>query len=117
MPPPCQAIATMSTGDVPLAHDQIALAKAFHVFTHTINNAHKLVADGHRHRNGFLRPGIPVVDVQVRATDRCFQHSNQHVVAADFWNRNVLEPETRLRFGFDNRLHRLLHDRKARRIS
>src|SRR5436190_2514096 len=113
MTPPGQAIATMSTGNVPLAHDQIALAKTLDVIAHAIYNAHKLVADGHRHRNRFLRPGVPVVDVQVRATNRCLQDADEHVIAADFWNRNLLEPETRVRFCFDNRFHRPLHDRKV----
>src|SRR5215212_7401689 len=72
MTPPCQAIATMSTRDVPLAHDQIALAKAFHVFTHVIYNAHKLVADGHRHWNRFLCPRIPVINVHVGPADGRF---------------------------------------------
>jgi hypothetical protein len=50
--------------------------------------------------------------VQVRAADGRFQHANQHIVAADLWDGNILEPQTRLGSGFDNRLHRRLHDSK-----
>ena len=44
----------------------------------------------------FCAQCVPVVDVHVRATDRRLQHADQHVIAADFWNRNILEPQTRL---------------------
>jgi hypothetical protein len=47
--------------------------------------------------------------VHVRATDGCLQDADEYIIAADSWNRNLLEPEARLRFGFDNCLHRLLH--------
>src|SRR6267154_6050121 len=112
MTPPGQAIATMSTGDVPLAHYQIAFAKAFHVFTHTVYNAHKLVADGHRHGNRFLRPRIPVINVYVGPADGRFQHANEHVIATNFWNRNFLEPQTGFSLGLHDGLHRLLHNGK-----
>ena len=112
MTPSGQAIAAMSAGDVTLADDQIAAGETFYVIADAIDNADKLVADRHRHRNRFLRPGIPVVDVHVGPADRRFQDANQHVVAADFWNRNFLQPEPRLGFGFHDRFHRLLHERK-----
>ena len=102
----------MSTGDVSLAHHEIAARKSFHVVTDSINDTGKLVTDGHRHWNGFLRPVIPVVDVHVGAADRRLQHPDQHVIAANFWNRNVLQPQTRLAFGLHNRLHHFLHEEK-----
>src|SRR5437870_6573723 len=106
MPPSGEAIPTMPAGDVTLGNDEIAAGEPFYVLAHAIDNADKLMANDHRHRNRFLRPGIPVVDVHVRATDGCFQHANQHIVAADLWNRNLFEPKTGLCFRFDNRLHR-----------
>jgi len=82
----------MSTGDVTFADDEVAFCESFDVIAYAINNTHKLVTDCDRHWNCFLRPSVPVVDVQVGAADGCFQHANQHVVAANFWNRNFLEP-------------------------
>ena len=96
MPPPGEAIAAMSAGDVSLADDEIASRKSFHVVTDRINDADKFVTDGHRHWNRFLRPGVPVVNVHVGTADRRLQHADQHVIAANFWNRNFLEPQTRL---------------------
>src|SRR5256886_7435863 len=114
--PPGQAIPTMSTGDVSLAHYEIAAREAFHVIADSINDADKLVADRHRHRDRLLRPSVPVIDVHVSATDRCFQHADEHVVAADFWNWNFLEPETGLGFGFHNGLHCLQHEWKLSKV-
>src|SRR5882762_142275 len=109
MPPSREAIPAVSTGNVSLAHDEIPARKSFHVFTDSVNDTGKLVTDGHRHWNGFLRPFIPVVDMHVGATDRRLQHPDQHLVTADFWDRNILEPKASLCFCFNNSLHGL-HD-------
>jgi hypothetical protein len=106
---PGEAIATMSTGDVTLADDQVAFCKTFDVIAYAINNADKLMADYHRHRNRFLRPNVPVVDMHIGATDGRFQDPDQHFITADFWNRNILEPKAGLCFCFYNSLHGL-HD-------
>src|SRR4029077_8972579 len=81
----CKAIAAVSARDVTLTDDQVAFCKTFYVIAYQIDNADKLMANDHRHPNHLLRPSVPVVDVQVRATYGCFQHSDQHVIAADFW--------------------------------
>src|SRR5215471_8954142 len=112
MTPSGQTIAAMSAGDVPFAHDEIAAGKALHVITDRINHTSELMTDRHRYWNGFLRPLIPVVDVHIGTADRRFQHPDQHVIAASFWNRNVLQPETRLAFGLHDRLHHFLHEQK-----
>jgi hypothetical protein len=112
MPPSRQTIAAVSTCDVSLAHNEIPARKSSHVITDSINDAGKLMTNGHRHWNCFLRPVIPIVDVHVSAADRRLQHSDQHVVTASFWNRNILKPEARLGFRLHNCLHRRLHDSK-----
>src|SRR5262245_19244693 len=63
MTPPGQTIATMSAGDVAFADDQIALRESFDVIAHAIDNADKFMANYHWHRDRFLRPGVPVIDV------------------------------------------------------
>ena len=115
MPPPGEAIATMPAGDVTLGNDEIAAGEPFYMLADAIDDTDKLMPDDHRHRNCFLRPGIPVVDVHVRAADGRFQNADQHIVPADFWNGNLFEPQTRLGPCFDNRFHRRLHDNKTRR--
>src|SRR5881397_3462912 len=66
MAPTRKAIATMTTGDVTLTHNEIALSIAFHLIAHAIRNTDKFMPNGHRHRNRFLRPRVPIIDVDVR---------------------------------------------------
>src|SRR5205823_13593137 len=100
-----EAIATMSTGDVPLAYHEIALRESFHMIAYIVDNADELMADRHGNRDRFLRPRIPVVDMNVSPTDRRFQNANEHLVAVDFRNRNFFEPQPRLGFGLHDGLH------------
>src|SRR5207253_11358639 len=51
--PSRKAIATMSTGDVPLAYHEIALCESFHMIAYIVDNANKLVTDCHWHRDCF----------------------------------------------------------------
>src|SRR5258708_18405053 len=107
-----ETIAAMSARDVPFADDEIAFRKTFHVIAGKIDNSNKFVSDGHRHGNRLLRPRVPVVNVDVRSTDRCLQNADENVVAADFWNWNCFEPKSRLGLSLNDGLHRLLHKSK-----
>src|SRR4029077_6097843 len=100
---------TVPTGDVSLAYYEIAARKTFHVIANSIENADELVTDRHWHRNRLLRPGVPIVDVNVSAADGSFQHPDEHVITVHFRNRNFLEPQPGLRLGLHNGLHHLLH--------
>src|SRR5262249_39056030 len=88
------------------------LRESFHVIAHAIDNSDKFMANYHRHRDRFLCPGVPVVDVHVRAADGCFQYADQRIVVADLWNGNFLEPQTGLGFCLHDGLHHFLHNRK-----
>ncbi len=70
----------------------------------------EFVTDHHRHRNGLLRPLIPVPDMHVRAADRRFLHPDQHVVRADFRHRHVLHPEADFGLRLDQCFHHVGHD-------
>ena len=92
MTPPGQTIAAMPARDVTFAYDKIAARETFHVLTDKIDNADKFVADGHRHGDRFLRPGVPIIYVDVGPADRRLRHADEHIVCADIGNRNLLEP-------------------------
>ena len=112
-PPPRQAIATMSTRTVPLAHHQIALGKSFHVISDSVDNADKLVANCHRNRNRFLSPCVPVVNVNVRSADLRFQNAGLvHTISTGFRDTNFSPPQSGLCLGLHDGLHHLLHDWK-----
>ncbi len=69
----------------------------------------ELVAGDHRHGDRLLRPGVPVVDVHVRAADGVLEHADEHVVHADLGAGDFFEPQAGLGAAFDEGLHRL-HD-------
>src|SRR5438094_10084747 len=70
MPPSGEAITAMSAGDVTLGNDEIAAGERFYVLAHAINNAAKLMANDQRDRNRLSRPRLPIVQEQVRPTER-----------------------------------------------
>src|SRR4030095_11430292 len=72
MTPPRQAIATMSTRYVSFPHHEIALGKSFYMIAHVVDNADKLMANSHRNGYRFLRPLVPVVNVNIGPADRRF---------------------------------------------
>src|SRR4030095_11256753 len=82
------------------------------MITDIIDHANKLMTNCHWYRNRFLRPCVPVVNVHIGSTDRRFQDANEHVIATDFRNRNVLKPQCRLGLGFHDGFHHLLHEGK-----
>jgi hypothetical protein len=102
----------MSARDVTLADNEIAAREPFHVIADKIDNADKFVADRHRHRDRFLRPGVPVIYVDVGAADGRFHDADEHIICADFGNRNFLEPQARFGAVFHHGLHHFLHDRR-----
>src|SRR5438270_13159747 len=95
-----ETVAAMSAGDVAFADDEITFGKAFHVIADKIDNPHKLVANGHRDGDRFLGPGIPVIYMYVGAADRRLDDADEHVVAGDLGNRDLLEPQARSRLRF-----------------
>lgn len=58
------------------------------------NLADKLMPYQHRDRNGFLRPGISVVTMQVGLAARRSLDLDQHVVDTDFRDRNFIESKS-----------------------
>src|SRR5947209_18160211 len=63
--------------------DDIAGKKIGHIGTHFDNLAHELMPDRHRYRNGFPRPLVPIVNVNVRAADARLADLDQHIVNAN----------------------------------
>ena len=61
----------------------------------------ELVPNDQRHGNGPLRPGIPLVDVQVGAADAGAVDANQNIIDADRRLRHIGQPQTRLGPAFD----------------
>ena len=69
VPPPGQAVAAASADDVALAADEVAGREIGDVGASLHDAAHELVADDERRLDRPRRPGVPRLDVQVRAAD------------------------------------------------
>ncbi len=96
MPPPGQAIAAAAADHVAFAAHQIARVEIADVGAHLHDLADKLVADRHRHRNGALRPLVPIVDMNIGAADAGALYADQDIVDADRRLGNLFEPQARL---------------------
>ena len=96
MAPAGQTITAAAAHHVTFAAHQIAYVKIGDVRPQLDNLSDKFVADRHRHRNGALRPFIPVVDVNVGTANAGATHANQNIVDADARLRNLFEPQTGL---------------------
>jgi hypothetical protein len=100
-----EAVAAATADDVALGADDLAGMEVVHVGADGDDLADELMPDDHRHRNGLLRPGVPFVDVQVGAADAGFADLDEDIIDADLRLRDILEPESALRFGFDECFH------------
>src|SRR2546428_13775755 len=105
MAPASQAIAAMAADQMPFAGDEIAGLEVFDVAAHRRYGAHKFMADDHRWTNRLLRPGIPLIDVYIRAADGCFKDFDQNIIDARLRNGDFLQHQTRGGGLFDNSAH------------
>jgi len=67
---------------------------------------YEVVTNGHRDGNRLLRPGVPIEDMDIGATDRRLNNLDQYVIGTTVGLRHVLHPNARLGFGFDQGFHR-----------
>jgi hypothetical protein len=109
MPSARATVAAFAADDMTFARDPLADMVLGDRRADLSNLADELVADYHRHRNGLLRPLVPVPDMHVRAADGGFLHLDQHVVRPGFGHRHMLHPEADFRFCFNERLHHVCH--------
>ena len=105
--PARHAVAAAPADQMPLAADEIAGMKVVDVTADLDNLADELVADHQRDRDGALRPGVPVVDVEIRAADTSAQDTDEQVVNADLRLWDILEPQAWPCLALDQRLHRI----------
>ncbi len=97
------------------ADNEIAGRETFHVFAHKIDNPHKFVTDGHRDGDRFLRPGVPIKDVDVSPADGRLHDADEHIVTVKFGNGNFFEPKPWLGAVFYHGPHRFLHKKEIKR--
>ena len=94
MTPPGQAVATVAANDMTFAADQIAQIEVVDVGADLFDAADEFMSGDHGHGNRFLRPLIPVPDMEVGAADARLEYSDQDVVDTDLGHRNILKEES-----------------------
>src|SRR5262245_24098159 len=109
MTPSRETVAAMPADNVPFAGNEVARRKTLNPFADALHDTNKFMPDDHWYRDRLLRPGIPVINVNVGPADRSFFNPNEYVIVAYRRHRDFFQPKTWLRFAFDQRLHRLLH--------
>ena len=95
----------MAADDVALGADQVADLVTADIAADRDDAADEFVARDRARLDRLLRPGVPVVDVDVGAADAGLQHLDQHVVDAVARLRHVLEPDAGFGFGLDECFH------------
>src|SRR5487761_2491227 len=101
-----EAVATTAARDVTFSAHDVAGIKVVDIGPDLYNLAHKLVANRHGNSYGLLRPLVPQVDMHVSAADARLVNANQYIIDADSRFRDLLQPESPLRFALDQRLHK-----------
>ena len=86
----------MPAGDVSFAGDPLADPEARDLTAQLDDRADKLMPDGERNRDGFLCPGVPVVNMDVRPADGSFPGPDQHIIRPDpgLWDGGQCESGT-----------------------
>ena len=90
----------MAADDVAFTGDALANGQMFDFAAQLFDGADIFVADDHGDGNGFLRPFIPFVNVQIGAADGGFFDLDQNVIRADGRDRGVLHPDAGFGFQF-----------------
>ncbi len=96
-PASCPAVTTVATGHMPFAGHSLSYLETAHLRAHGLDHADKFMTDLHADRDRLLRPGVPIDDMEIGATDRGLKDLDPHVVVSDLGDRDVLHPETRFR--------------------
>ena len=100
-----EAVAAAAADHVAFAADDVAGEEVGHIGPDLDDPADELVADRHGDGDGFLRPLVPLVDVDVGAADPGPQHLDQDVVDADRGRLDVFQPQA----GLAPALHQCFH--------
>lgn len=90
--------------------DDVAGVEVLHVRADFDDLAHELMADDHRDRDRLLGPGVPFINMDVRAANARAQYLNQHVIGPTLGDRHFAQPKTCFGLFFNKSLHCLHGD-------
>ena len=100
-----EAVAAEAANDVALAVDQIAGRKPDDVGADGFDGADEFVADDHGWLDGFFRPRVPVVNVNIGPADGSFFDLDEDVVDAGLGHGDFREREAGAGLEFGDGAH------------
>src|SRR6185437_9364743 len=103
--PARKAITAAPADHVAFAANQVTGKEVIDIGADGDDFTHELMPDRHGHGDGFARPFVPLIDVQVRTADPGVPHAHQHVVNADCGVWYFFEPQAALGLAFYQGLH------------
>ncbi len=109
MSPSCSAVATGTANDVSLTAHQFAHSNIVNILPECFDSSDILMANLHRNRNGFLRPLIPVINVNISSANGSLMDFYQDIIWSVFRNRNFIYPDSGLGMFFNEGFH-FLHN-------
>src|ERR1041385_9138436 len=89
----CETVATAPTNHVAFAANNFSRMKIRHIRSDFDDLADKFMSDHQRNFYRAFGPGVPVVNVNVRAADSSFEYTNQNIVDPDLGGGNIFEPQ------------------------
>ena len=88
-----QAVPAAAAHHMPFAADNVAGKEVSDVGAHFHDLADELVTHHHRHGDRLAGPGVPLVNVHVRAADARAIDLDQNIVDAHLRNRHIDQPQ------------------------
>src|SRR5262245_30966118 len=89
VPPSGETIAAATADYMAFTADDFTGEKVAHIAAYLEDFSHELVPNHHWDGDGFLRPGVPFVDMKVSTADACPPDFDQDVVDPALWFGNV----------------------------
>ena len=105
----CAAQIARVVDNVTLGGNKIAQLDVIHLIANFDDVTAKFVTDDDGRLDAIGCPGVPIVNVDVRATDGCGARANQNIMRTDLRNRHLAQFKARSCVGFDHRFHHRRH--------
>ena len=103
-----KAVSAFSANNVSLTGNDISNLPVDNVFADLCNLSHVFVTDNHRSFNCFLRPLVPVVNVQISTADSGLMYFDFYFVRANLGLGHVHEPKTLFGQFFNKSFHNII---------
>ena len=84
----------------PFTRNTVTNLEATDFLTDADHFTYVFVADNHWNRNGFLRPLIPIIDVNISTADCRFLDSDKQIVMTQLWLIHFCHPDAFFRLKF-----------------